>query len=78
METLIVRLDSPASKTKVREALKMFRGVTGISDKLTISDIESLADDKLVKEMRKADKTALLSYEEGKIEIENIKKRLRK
>jgi len=78
METLIIRLDSPASKTKVREALKMFRGVTGISDKLTFSDIESLADDKLVKEMRKADKTALLSYEEGKSEIENIKKRLRK
>lgn len=78
METLIIRFDSPASKSKVREALKMFRGVTGISDKLTISDIESLADEKLVKEMKKADKTALLSYEEGKREIESIKKKLNK
>jgi hypothetical protein len=78
METLIIRLDSPASKTNVREALKMIRGVTGISDKLTISDIESLADEKLVNEMKKADKTALLSYEEGKREIENIKKKLNK
>ena len=78
METLIIRLDSPASKTKVKEALKMFRGVTGISDKLTKSDIESLADDALAKEMKKADKTAMLSYDDGKKEFENIKKKLTK
>ena len=78
METLIIRLDSPASKTKVKEALKMFRGVTGISDKLTKSDIESLADDALAKEMKKADKTAMLSYYDGKKEFENIKKKLTK
>ena len=29
MEKLIVYLDSTASKTKMKEALKMFRGVTG-------------------------------------------------
>ena len=68
METLIIRLDSPASKTKVRKALKLFQGVTGISDKLTISDIESLADDKLVKQMKSSrksgqgDKIKVLEY----------------
>jgi len=78
METLIIHLDSTASKAKLREALKMFRGVTGVSDKLTISDIEDLADDALLKEMKKADKTSLLSYEEGKQEFESIKKRVQK
>jgi len=78
MEKLIVYLDSTASKTKMREALKMFRGVTGVSDKLTMSDIEGLADDALIKEMKKADRTVLLSYEEGKKEFESIKKRARK
>ena len=54
METLIIHLDSTASKTKLKEALKMFRGVTGVSDKLTISDIENLADDVLLKEIEKS------------------------
>lgn len=78
MEKLIVYLDSTASKTKMREALKMFRGVTGVSDKLTMSDVEGLADDALIKEMKKADRTVLLSYEEGKKEFERMKKRVRK
>ena len=78
METLIIRLDSPASKTKVREALKMFRGVTGIAEKFTIKDIEDLADDKLAKEMKKADKTQLLSYEDGMKEFDRIEKKIRK
>jgi hypothetical protein len=78
METLIIHLDSKDSKAKLREALKMFRGVTGVSDKLTISDIEELADDALIKEIKKADKTPLLTFEEGKIEFERIKKRLPK
>ena len=78
METLIIHLDSKDSKAKLREALKMFRGVTGVSDKLTISDIEELADDALIKEMKKADKTPLLTFEEGKVEFVRIKKRLPK
>ena len=78
MEKLIVYLDSTTSKTKMREALKMFRGVTGVSDKLTMSDIEGLADDALIKEMKKADRTAMLSYEDGKKEFESMKKRVRK
>ena len=78
METLIIHLDSTASKTKLKEALKMFRGVTGVSDKLTISDIENLADDVLLKEMKKADLSDMLTYEEGMKEFESIKKRLRK
>ncbi len=78
METLIIHLDSPASKTKVKEALKLFRGVTAISDKFTIRDIEDLADAKLIKEMRKADRSPLLSYEEGMKEFERIEKKFRK
>jgi hypothetical protein len=78
METLIIHLDATVDKTKVKEALKMVKGVVSVSDKITHSDIEDLADDILLKEMKKADKELLLSNEEGKSEFEIIKKRLRK
>lgn len=78
MGTLIIHLDKTISKSKVKEALKMVKGIESVSDKITRSDFEQLADDALVKEMKKADKGPLLSYEDGKKEFENIKKRLRK
>ena len=78
METLIIHLDATVDKTKVKEALKMVKGVVSVSDKITRSDIEDLADDILLKEMKKADKELLLSYDDGKMEFESIKKRLRK
>ena len=78
METLIIHLDKSISKSKVKEALKLVKGIESVSDKITRSDFEQLADDILVKEMKKADKESLLSYDEGKAEFENIKKRLRK
>jgi len=78
METLIIHLDATVNKTKVKEALKMVKGVVSVSDKITRSDFEDLAEDVLVREMKKGDKEPLLSYEDGKKEFENIKKRLRK
>ena len=78
METLIIHLDATVDKTKVKEALKMVKGVVSVSDKITRSDFEDLADDILIREMKKADKELLLSYDDGKNEFENIKKRLRK
>lgn len=78
METLIVHLDKTVSKSKVKEALKMLKGIESVSDKLTRSDYEALADNVLIREMKRADKGALLSYQEGKKEFEEIKKGLRK
>lgn len=78
METLIVHLDKTVSKSKVKEALKMLKGIESVSDKLTRSDYEALADNVLIREMKKADKGALLTYQEGKKEFEDIKKGLRK
>ena len=78
MGTLIVHLDTTVSKSKVKEALKMVKGIESVSDKITRSDFEALADDVLIKEMKKADKGPLLSYEDGKKEFEKIKKRMRK
>lgn len=78
METLIIHLDRTVSKSKVKEALKTVRGIESVSDKITRSDFEALADDALIREMKKADKGALLSYEEGKTEFEAIKKGFRK
>ncbi len=75
---MIIHLDSSANKSKIREALKIFKGVTSVSDKITLTDIETLADEALVREMKKADKTQLLSYDEGAKEFEKIKNRLRK
>ena len=37
IEKLIVYLDSTASKSKMREALKMFRGVTGVFGKQIVA-----------------------------------------
>jgi len=78
METLIIHLDATVDKAKVKEALKMVKGVVSVSDKITRSDIEDLADDILIKEMKKADKELLISYDEGKSEFERIKRRFRK
>lgn len=78
MDTLIVHLDKTVSKSKVKEALKMLKGIESVSDKLTRSDYEALADNVLIREMKRADKGALLTYQEGKKEFEDIKKGLRK
>jgi hypothetical protein len=78
MGTLIVHLDTTVSKSKVKEALKMVKGIESVSDKITRSDFEALADEVLVREMKKADKGPLLSYEDGIKEFEKIRKRVRK
>ncbi len=78
METLIIHLDKTVSKSKVKEALRLIPGIGRISDKITLSDIEDLADDILIQEMKKADKGIILSFEEGKNEFASIKKNLRK
>ena len=56
----------------------MVKGVADVSEKITKTDIENIADDILIREMKKADKSELFSYEEGKKEFERIKKNLRK
>ena len=78
METLIIHLDATVNKAEVKEALKMVKGVASVSDNITRSDIEDLADDILIREMKKADKELLLSYDDGKTEFERIKNGLRK
>jgi len=62
METLIIHLDATVNKFKVKESLKMVKGVISVSDKITRSDFEDLAQDVLVREMKKADKEPILSY----------------
>ena len=78
MATLIVHLDKTVSKSKVKETLKMLKGIGSVSEKLTRSDYEALADNVLVREMKRADKGALLTFQDGKKEFENLKKGLRK
>jgi len=78
MGTLIIHLDTSVSKSKVKEALKKIKGVASVSDKITRSDFETLADDVLIREMKKADKGQLLSYDDGKKEFERISKRVQK
>lgn len=78
METLIIHLDKTVSKSKVKEALKSIPGIQSVSDKITRSDIENLADDILIREMKNADKGILLSFEDGKKEFASIKQNLLK
>ena len=76
METLIIRLDKSVSKSKVKEVLKLVKGIESISEKLTRADYELLANKILLREMKKADKGALMDYEEGKKAFGEIKKNL--
>ena len=78
MGTLIIHIDPTVSKSKLKEDLKKIKGILSVSDRITKSDFEVLADAELVKEMKKADKGTLLSFEEGKREFEKIKERLQK
>lgn len=78
MDTLIVHLDKSADKAKLKSALELIKGIVSVSDKITRSDFEEMADDLLIKEMKKSDKGPLLSYEDGKKEFSRIKKRLTK
>ncbi|MBN1341019.1 MAG: hypothetical protein JXA03_16945 [Bacteroidales bacterium] len=78
MERLIVHLDKNSDKSKVKQALKMVKGVLKVSDRISKSDFEILADDFLIAEMKKADKTPLLSYSDGLNEFKKIKKGLNK
>ena len=78
METLIIHLDKTASKSKVKETLKSIPGIQSVSDKITRSDIENLAVDILMREMKNADKGIMLSFEEGKREFARIKQNLLK
>lgn len=78
MDSLIVHLDKSADKAKLKSALELIRGIVSVSDKITRSDFEEMADDVLIKEMKKAEKSPLLSYEDGKKEFSRLKKRLTK
>jgi len=62
----------------MKSVLKLKKGVKSVSDKITLSDFEEMAEDILIKEMKKADKSPLLSYEDGKKEFSLQKKRLTK
>lgn len=54
----------------------MVKGIESISEKLTRADYELLANKILLREMKKADKGALMDYEEGKKAFGAIKKNL--
>ncbi|MBU0765098.1 MAG: hypothetical protein KJ607_09720 [Bacteroidetes bacterium] len=76
MHTILIYVDTTSNAEKIKEALKLFRGVTKISEKLSIEDIEYLADSKLSDEIDKAKKSDTLSFNEAKKEIAKIKAKL--
>jgi hypothetical protein len=78
METLIIHLDNSVDKAKLKSTLKLIKGIANVTDKITRADFEEMADDILVKEMKKSEKSLLLSYEDGKKEFSRLKKRLTK
>ena len=78
METLIIHLDKSVDKAKLKSTLKLIKGIASVADKITRADFEEMADDILIKEMKKAEKGLLLSYEDGKKEFSRLKKKLTK
>ncbi len=78
METLIIHLDKTVSKSKIKEALRLIPGIESVSDKITLSDFEDLAEDILIQEMKKADNGLVLSFKDGKKEFTSIKQNLLK
>jgi len=57
-------LDKSADKAKLKSTLKLIKGIASVADKISRADLEEMADDILVKEMKKAEKSHLLSYED--------------
>ena len=78
MDTLIIHLASKASKTKVKEAVRMLKGVKDVTDKITKADFESLADEWLMFEIKKAEQSELFGYEESKKRLTAARKKLLK
>ena len=78
METLIIHLDKSVDKAKLKSTLKLIKGIASVADKITRADFEEMADDILIKEMKKAEKGLLLSNEDGKKEFSRLKKKLTK
>ena len=57
METIIIRIDTKLNAIKIKEAVKQFRGVKKVAEKLTISDIEEFENRSILKAVHAGRKT---------------------
>ena len=76
METLVIYADTKADLTKIKEAIKLMRGVKSVSEKLTLSDIERLAEANIFKEIEKSEQSELISYKQAKKEFARLREKL--
>ena len=76
METLVIYADTKADLTKIKEAIKLMRRVKSVSEKLTLSDIERLAEANIFKEIEKSEQSELISYKQAKKEFARLREKL--
>lgn len=66
MEKLIVHIDDKKNVSRIKEALKLFKGVKRVSDKLTKKDYEDLENISILKAIKAGRKTPKVKESEIK------------
>jgi hypothetical protein len=57
METLVIKIDNKINAAKIKEAVKQFKGVKEVSEKLNLSDIDKLENTSILKAVKAGRKT---------------------
>ena len=57
MQTIVIKIDTKSNAARIKEALKLFKGVKTVSDKLQLSDIEELENRSILKAVKAGRKT---------------------
>lgn len=57
METLVIRIDTKSNASRIKEAVKQFKGVKKVSEKLSLSDIEELENRSILKAIKAGRRT---------------------
>ncbi len=64
METIVIKIDTKSNAARIKEALKLFKGVRKISDELSATDIEKLENLSILKASKVGRKTPKVSESE--------------
>lgn len=64
METLIIRIDTKNNASRIKEAIKQFKGVKKVQEELSLSDIEELENRSILKAVKAGRKTAKVDESE--------------
>ncbi len=64
METLIIRVDTKSNASRIKEAVKQFKGVKKVSEELSLSELEELENRSILKAVKAGRKTVKVDESE--------------